>query len=134
MKHKCPLLTKVSYIMPGTLLREMTLRDRINISLWLECTHTPLYDIVCFVCHYPQSDLLTFETFHVADSPPLTLSVIGDFYVKQIIDVKFLLFSIFHRKLSNFIQKTPTNLYFYVGDSKFFIDFVRVSPRMWESQ
>ena len=84
-------------------------------------------------CFQPFSiPVLIFRIVHVVDYPLLTQSYVWDLFMsKQTFDVKVsLLF--FTDDTVILTQKPASNLTFYVGDSKFFINFFGVSTQMWE--
>lgn len=62
-----------------------------------------------------KSYLLTFETVHVGDYPPLTLSHVAYFYMKANFDAKIQLFSIFTENIT-LTKNLQQVLHFYVGD------------------
>lgn len=66
----------------------------------------------------------------VGDSPPFTLSHMGDFYIKAnllMLKLNYLVF--FTDNIVMLISDLSQTLHFYVGDLQLFIDVVRVSPK-----
>ena len=66
----------------------------------------------------------------MGDSHPLTLSNVGDCYLKaNFLCEKIQFISTTHRKFNYFNQKLPTNS-FFVADNKLFTEFVEVPPNV----